>query len=99
MTEYKDKLTAVAKAEDTYDLLNHIAWTDVVRPALEAQTVKYSKLLVAEALGSPLPGTLSREQVAGMCYGIQYITSLMESILSKGEKALKEINSIGVSLA
>lgn len=97
---HNDKLLSVAQAEDTYDLLNHIAWTDVVKPKLEEQVRNMSKLLVSEALGTPLPGGYTREQVAGMCYGINYITSLLEKILTKGERALKDLNTAtGVILA
>lgn len=99
MSTNQSRLVAVAQAEDTYDLMNHIAWTDVVRPDLESKIKSYSKLLVAEALGTPLPGDLTREKVAGMCYGLQYVMSLFESILTKGEKAVKDINAQGVALS
>ena len=57
---YTQRLESVAKAEDTYDLLNHIAWTDVIKPALDEQLKQWSAMLVAEALGTPNPAGLTR---------------------------------------
>ena len=93
-----DKLMAVAKAEDTYDLLQHIAWDKVIKPALDAEVKTYSQLLVLEALGNPLPGGLTREQVAGRCYGVQFISSLFEKILQRGEKALEDLQGTGLQI-
>lgn len=98
MSNHNEQLIAAAKAEDTYDLLCHIAWTDVIKPKLEEQVKRLSSQLVAEALGKPLPEGLTRERVAGMCYGIQYITSLFEKILKDGERAVKDLKDTGISL-
>lgn len=98
MMSHSDKLIAVAKAEDTYDLLQHIAWDKVIKPALEAEVKKYSQLLVLEALGNPLPGGLTREQVAGRCYGVQFMSSLFEKILQRGEKALEDLQGPGLNI-
>ena len=92
------KLVAVAQAEDTYDLLQHIAWDTVIKPALDDEVRRMSSLLVAEALGTPLPGGLTREQVAGRCYGIQFISSLFEKVLRRGEKALEDLQASGLHL-
>ena len=92
------KLVAVAQAEDTYDLLQHIAWDRVIKPALDAEVKKYSQLLVLEALGNQMPGGLTREQVAGRCYGIQFVSSLFERILQKGEVALRDLQADGLKL-
>lgn len=99
MSDVKRDYIAVAMAEDTYDLLSHIAWTDVIKPKLEEHEAKLGKLLVAEALGKPLPDGLTRERVAGMCYGVQYITTVLEKILRDGEAAVKNLNASGISLA
>lgn len=95
---HQEQLIAAAKAEDTYNLLNHIAWTDVIRPKLEGQVHLYSKMLVNEALGSPLPPGLTREQVAGRAYGINEICRLFEQILKDGERALVQLNDSGISV-
>lgn len=96
-TTHQDQLIAAAKSEDTYNLMNHIAWTDVIKPALDKHVLQYSQLLVAEALGAPLPPGITREQVAGRCYGIQYISTLFGKILKEGEKALKDLEFAGVT--
>jgi len=95
---YESKLLAVAQAEDTFNLSQHIAWTDVIRPRLEAKASVYSKMLVSHLLGGQLPGNLTKEQVAGKIYGIQEIISTFEQVLAQGKKALEDIESSGVSL-
>ena len=92
------ELVAIAKAEDTYDLLNHIAWTDVLKPKLLLEREQYSKALVNHLLGSPLPEGLTKEQLAGRIYGIDFITTRIESVLSRGEKAAAELQYQGISL-
>jgi hypothetical protein len=95
---HEDSLTRVAQAEDTFNLLEHIAWTDVILPKLNAARDQYSKALVNHLLGQPLQDGLTKEQLAGKIYGLNFITSLMESILTRGERALSELKSIGISL-
>lgn len=89
---------SVAQAEDVYDLMNHIAWTDVIRPRLEKDIKNNTDLLISEALGTPIANGQTREQVAGMCYGIKHVISIFEEILRKGERAVAELNSAGISL-
>lgn len=91
---HQEQLLAAAKAEDTYNLLNHIAWTDVIRPRLQGQVEIYSRMLVNEALGSPLPPGRTREQIAGMAFGINEICKLFEQILRDGERALAALNDV-----
>ena len=95
---HQEQLIAAAKAEDTYDLLNHIAWTDVIRPRLEEVVRQYSALLVSEALGGALPPGKTREQLAGIAYGINYITGLFERILKDGERALEGLATTGLQI-
>lgn len=97
MSTHQEQLIALAKSEDTYNLMHNIAWTDVIKPVLDKHIEQYSALLVAEALGSPLPPGLTREQVAGRCYGIQYISTLFAKILKEGERALKDLQFAGVT--
>lgn len=92
------QLVAVAKAEDTYDLTQHIAWDKIIKPALDLEIKRMSSMLVSEALGTPLPGGLSREQIAGKCYGIQYISHLFEKILKDGERALVDLQADGLKI-
>jgi len=93
---HEERLYSVAKAEDTYDLMHHIAWDATVKPALDKQLGSLTKLLVNEALGGKLPEGLTRERVAGMCYGINYISTLLEKILKEGEHALKDLSLAGI---
>lgn len=94
-----------AKAEDVSDLLNHIAWTDVIRPALVREREAYTKLLVASTLGAPVEiatrtgtATLSKEQLAGKIYGIDYIFSFFERVMEKGARAVEELSRAGVHI-
>ena len=98
MMTHADQVLAVAQAEDTADLLNHIAWTDVVKPKLEAAVKAWSTMLVNEAMGIPLPAGLTREQIAGKCFGVSFISGVLEKVLKDGEKALADLNASGFSL-
>jgi hypothetical protein len=98
MPSHSDLALAAAQAEDTSSLLDHIAWTDVIRPRLATLRESYIKQLVAHDLGAPLPAPLTREHLAGRIYGIDYICSILESILSRGARAAEELREIGFSL-
>lgn len=95
---YADQVMAVAKMEDTLDLLSHIAWTDTIKPELEKQVRVYSEMLVNDALGVPLPEGLTREKIAGMCYGISWISKFLDRVLRDGEKAVKDLHLSGFTL-
>jgi hypothetical protein len=98
MTNQK-RLEAVAKAEDTRGLLDDIAWNEVLKPALQKRQADISKALMTMVLGGVAPNNLTKEQLAGMMYGIDEIIRVIEKILKDGEKALREIESQGVHLA
>jgi hypothetical protein len=95
---HNTQLLAAAKAQDLYDLQTHIAWTDILQPKLREQVALYSAMLVAEALGTPQPGGLTREQIAGRAYGIQYVLTLFERILKEGERAVAALENEGIKL-
>lgn len=93
------------KAEDLQNLLDHIAWTDTIRPALLRERDNLTKLLVDATLGLPIqqrtvsgPVTISKEQLAGKIFGVDYVFSLFEKILAKGETAERELKAMGVNL-
>lgn len=103
----KSPFLDAAKAEDLGDLLDHIAWTDTLRPALLRERDNYTKMLVNATLGTPvqIPASagrsaveISKEQLAGKIYGIDYIVELVEGILSKGTRAVAELRKNGLNL-
>jgi len=102
----KNPYLDAAKAEDLGSLLDHIGWTEVLRPALIREKEVYTKLLVSSTLGMPVtittatgPVSLSQEQLAGKIYGIDYILDVVEKILSRGARAVAELRSRGVNLS
>jgi hypothetical protein len=102
----KSPFLDAAKAEDLSDLLHHIAWTDTLRPALLRERDNYTKMLVNSTLGLPVrvpstsgePMEISKEQLAGKIYGIDYIIDLVGNILSRGERAVAELRKAGVNI-
>lgn len=98
----KTPFEAVAKAEDLGDLLDHIAWREVILPELIKARDNYTKMLVSSTLGLPVmvgAAVITREQLAGRIDGINFITGLMEDILKRGYRAAEELRANGLSLA
>jgi hypothetical protein len=100
----KNPYLAAAKAEDIENLLQHIAWTDVILPDLTRNREMWTKLLVAATLGQPVKvptldgyAELSKEQLAGRISGVDYVISYFEKILTEGAKAVAELRSKGIS--
>lgn len=101
----KSPFEIAARAQDVGDLLEHIAWAETIRPALIRERENYSKLLVGATLGLPVQAetaggvvTITREQLAGKIYGIDYILDLFEKILARGDRAIAELKSSGVTI-
>lgn len=90
-----DRLEAVAKSEDTRDLLEHISWTVLVKPAMLKKKNDLTTLLVGSVLGQAMPNNLTKEQVAGFIFGIDEIIRMFEKILRDGERALTQLESQG----
>lgn len=94
------------KADDVKDLLHHIAWTDVIQPALLKQREAYTKQLVSSTLGTPIEGqtsmgnsyVVSPEQLAGRISGIDFILDLFTKILSRGDHALDALRKMNINL-
>lgn len=76
-----------AQGEDTYDLLNHIAWTDIIKPKLDEARIVFTSQLVSATLRPQSDKAETREQIAGKLYGITYITAMFEKILKEGTNA------------
>jgi hypothetical protein len=98
MSLQEDRLVAVAQAEDTYDLLQHIAWTDILLPQLELEKKGALEAIAAYHLGTPLPNGMTVEKLAGKAYGINYVIKKIENVLSRGKKALGEIEASGIHI-
>lgn len=94
----RSELITVAKAEDTQDLLNHIAWTDVIKPELLRRRDAYAKQLVNATLGQTLPEGTTREMIAGRILGIDDLISLLERILRDGSRAAEQMQFESYSL-
>jgi hypothetical protein len=102
----KNPYLDAAKAEDLGDLLDHMGWREVLRPALLHEREMFTKLLVSATLGAPVeigsktgPVRITQEQLAGKIYGIDFILDKIESILTRGARAVTELRSQGVNLA
>lgn len=98
MSQNSSLYEEAARAEDLQGLLDHIAWTDTLEPRLRALREDYSKVLVNHLLGTPLENGLTKEQLAGRIYGIDWITNLIRSVLTRGKKAVTELQYQGISL-
>lgn len=94
----ENRLETVAKADEVAGLMNEMGWDEIVKPALLKERNTLSTLLVAAVLGKEAPGQLTREQIAGMIYGIDRLTSVFEAIIKKGNTALSQLESQGFHL-
>ncbi len=82
----RDALSA-AQGMDTHDLLNHIAWTDVIKPQLLAAKSILTQRLVDATLSPQKEGSETREQLAGKLFGINFIENTLEKILRDGDRS------------
>jgi hypothetical protein len=92
------QLIEVHQAQDTQDLLDHLAWTDVVLPKIRKAREQYTNVLVAMTLGATSPLPLTREQVAGRINGLDFVVELMQKILKRGKDAEEYLASLGISV-
>jgi hypothetical protein len=86
-----DPRLQAAQAEDLQDLLNHIAWTDVILPQLTDLKSKFSSQLSQVLLNPNIPGAPTALQLAAKIQGIDFITTLFASILRQGASAIKQL--------
>jgi len=93
------QMTAAYQGVDTNDLLNHIAWTDVIKPRLINLKDQWGQALVRAVMTPGQPSSLTREQIAGRIEGISYIIGLFEDILRRGEKAALELKEFGINVS
>ncbi len=86
----------IAQAEDLQDLLDHIAWVEVLKPTLEKTKAALATTLVNHMLGTPLENGQTKEQLAGKIYGINEVVSLIEKVLRNGARGLRELKGSGL---
>jgi hypothetical protein len=91
-------LESAAKSRDLTDLLDHLAWTDVLKPALDREKSLLSSRLTSATLGTAQSEELTPQQLAGMYYGIDRVTSIIEKILRQGGAAEAVLREVGLSL-
>lgn len=88
-----------AMAEDLGDLLDHLAWTDVLRPALLRTKSQISQRLASAVLGTAGESEkCTAQQLAGMSYGIDAVITAVEGILRKGRMAAETLRLEGFQL-
>lgn len=94
MSSYEDNVTAVQQADEVINLLDHLAWTDVLKPKIEKQISIYAGLLPTLVLNSGKEKEIgiTKEEIAGRIEGFKYAVAIIEDILMKGSKAFKVLN-------
>jgi hypothetical protein len=92
------RVEAVGKADAVADLLSHIGWVDVLKPALERERATLATQLVAQVLGRPDDKGPTKEQLAGLIYGIDRMIKVVEGVLSRGTDALEALEAQGFHL-
>lgn len=85
--------TLAAKGLDTEDFLDHIAWTDVILPALMKDREALTRALVDLTLRPPTQASESREQLAGKIFGIDHVVARITKIVKDGHAAGAELAS------
>lgn len=92
---------AAARGEDLKDLLEHIAWTDTIKPEFDKLRSLYSNLLSKSVLGQRIMDTagniVTSEQLAARIEGLEFTAALFERILRRGKSALDEASSLSVN--
>ncbi len=98
MTALDQKTEDAYKAHDLGDLLDHIAWTDVLKPELLKSKAAYARRLTDAVLSRTAEETMKPEQLAGICYGIDMVVGAIEGILRKGISAEDFLRKNGLNL-
>jgi hypothetical protein len=86
MATTRDLQIAVLKSTDLEDWKNHIAWDEVIAPALARTRELLTRQLVEISLGKPIPG-VTLEQVAGKIFGMDWFLGELDRIARGGESA------------
>lgn len=96
--KYEETCLAAAQGIDTLDLLDHIAWTDVLRPQLDKAREALTRRLVDLTLRPTKDGEETREMIAGKLWGLEWVTKLIEEILRRGGDAKSALAAVNMHL-
>lgn len=90
-----DKQELANDAANLNDLLDHIAWKDIVKPELAKAKEAYYKYLFQATLGTKVAdgtgNTLTPVDIAGRIYGLEFVDDLLTRVLTQGAKALEAL--------
>lgn len=96
MSTIAETALKAAQGADTQDFLDHIAWTDVIKPKLLETRELLTKELVGAVL-SPKPSE-NKEQIAGKIHGIDHVIRTIEQLVREGKQASKVLAAQNISL-
>lgn len=86
---------AINKADDLAQLLDCLGWTQVIQPEFRrARESLGNQLMTAVLDGRASVGgqSLTKEQIAGMMWGIDWLDKLFGKILKDGANAFESLN-------
>ena len=101
MPTEEELISRVHSADSLADLLEHLGWTDVLRPRMERYMRDIESLVVQAVLGGQIKDTSSgalvtKEQLAGQASGIRWLIGVIERIIREGGAASEALStSIG----
>ena len=89
------------RGDDLVDLLDHIAWDQTVKPALEKYKTNYHNLLVKSVLGQAVVDqttgqVISKEMLAGRIEGIDWLNKFILHIITRSELAKSNLEDLQV---
>lgn len=98
MPNYQQTVLQAAQGLDAEDFLQHIGWTDALRPKLLTAKDILTKQLVDLTLSKPDPTSESREQIAGKLWGIDWVIKQIEAHVRKGREAEAQLAQANIHL-
>jgi hypothetical protein len=99
MNNIQKLYTQAAQAVDTTDLLDHLAWTEVLEPALKKYRDQISTELYTRILNRTIdPNSPTIEQLAGKVAGIDWVFTLLKRILREGGNAKNVLRELDINV-
>lgn len=90
----------ISEADALANMLEHVAWQDTIQPHFEKLEKLLNDLLMKLVLGQPteqisVGGIVveTKEQAAGLLFGLRTMRKMFENILAKGAKSLEILNN------